>query len=53
MLAKVSWGQGFVKSALKASVVCFALTGAATVAQANPINGTFDVDDLSGGYGWH
>ena len=43
MLAKLSTGQGFVRGALKATVVCFALTGAATIAQANPITGTFDV----------
>ena len=40
MLAKVSWRQGFVKSALRASVVCFAFTGAATVAQADPVSFT-------------
>jgi hypothetical protein len=40
MLTKVSWGKGFVKNALKASVVCFAFTGAATIAEANPVSFT-------------
>jgi len=38
-----SLGQGFLKGSVRAGLAVLALTAAATMAQANPLNGTFNI----------